>query len=328
MRSEFPIYRGLEAIPPDFGPCALTIGNFDGAHIGHQAIFRRVAEVARNRGWRSAALTFDPHPAHVVAPDRAPRLLSTPLERCRWMREAGIEQAVILPFTPEFSCLSPDEFAGGVLAGALQARAALVGWNFRFGRDQAGDIEALSELGRRYGFFVEVMPGVTFRGATVSSSGIRRLLESGHLALANRMMGRPFSLSGVVVRGHGVGAKETVPTLNLRTVTELLPARGVYVTQAHDIDTGASWPSVTNVGFRPTFKGENLTVETHVLTPLETDPPRHLRIEFLKRLREERAFPDTESLRAQILRDVDRARTYHRRAARWIGKRALSREHL
>lgn len=320
MPASIRIYRGLSEVPEQFGPSALTIGNFDGAHIGHRAIFRRVVAVAREHGWKPSALTFDPHPARIVAPQRAPRLLSTPEERCAWMAEEGIEQAVILPFTPEFSCLSPEEFARDIVAGRLQAKAVLVGWNFRFGRDQAGDTRVLAELGERYGFFTEVIAGVRFRGRTVSSSEIRRLLAEGRVSLANRMLGRPFALTGAVAPGRGVGSKQTVPTLNLRTGAEVLPARGVYVTRTASLDGSATWPSVTNVGFRPTFKGENLTVETHVLVPLEGPPPRHLRIEFLRRLRDEKKFAGPAELKAQILRDIERAKAYFRRLERWVGR--------
>ncbi len=320
MPASIRIYRGLAEAPEPFGPCALTIGNFDGAHIGHRAIFRRVVAVAREHGWKPAALTFDPHPARIVAPQRAPRLLSTPEERCAWMAEEGIEQALILPFTPEFSCLSPEEFARDILARRLQARAVLVGWNFRFGRDQAGDTRALAELGKRFGFFTEVIAGVKVRGRTVSSSEIRRLLAEGRVSLANRMLGRPYAVSGAVAPGRGVGSKQTVPTLNLRTGAEVLPARGVYVTRTVSLNGSPAWPSVTNVGFRPTFKGENLTVETHVLTPLEGPPPHHLRIEFLLRLRDEKKFASPADLKAQILRDIQRARAYFRRLERWVGR--------
>ena len=310
-------YRSLDEIPPDFGPCALTIGNFDGAHIGHREVFRRVARIAAEHRWRSAAVTFDPHPASVVAPDRAPKLLSTPLERSRWMGEEGIEQAVILPFTPEFSCLSPEQFVRDVLAGRFRARYVLIGWNFRFGRNQAGDTERLRELGAQYGFKTEVVDGIKWRGRTVSSSEIRRLIAAGQIAVANRLLGRPYSVAGAVVPGMGIGSSKTVPTLNLRTSAQVLPATGVYVTRTADRDTASEWDSVTNVGFRPTFKGNNLTVESHVLSSLTRDTPRRLRVSFLWRLRGERKFPDAASLKTQILKDVRRAQAYFRRRERW-----------
>ncbi len=316
------MYRSLDEVPGDFGPSALTIGNFDGAHIGHREIFRRVSEVARREGWVPSALTFDPHPARVVAPNRAPRLLSTPEERCHWMAAEGIERAVILPFTPEFSCLTPGEFVRQVLVDRLQVRELFVGWNFRFGRNQSGATKTLVELGERFGFGVQVQQGIHYRGRSVSSSEIRKLLSAGHVALVNRMLGRVYSVAGAVVPGQGIGSKKTVPTLNLRTDAEVLPARGVYITRTEDSDTGASWPSVTNVGYRPTFKGENLTVESHVLEPLNGADPAHIRVGFLERLRAEKSFPDAESLKRQILKDVARANAYFRRVNRWVGKAA------
>jgi len=318
MGSSIRIYRQVAEIPRDFGPSALTIGNFDGAHIGHQEVFRRVVRISRRRGWKPAAVTFDPHPAKVVAPDRAPRLLSTPTERCRWMAEAGIEQAVILPFTPEFSGMSPEDFVRHLLAERFQAKLVLIGWNFRFGRNQAGDTDFLQGMGKEYGFTTEIVQGVKFRGLTVSSSEIRRLLASGRVAAANRLLGRPYGIEGVVVPGFGIGSKKTVPTLNLRTGAEVLPARGVYITRTVDLNSGVEYPSVTNVGYRPTFKGDNLTIETHVLGSLGGASPQRIQAKFFWRLRGERRFPDAESLKAQILRDIRRARAYFRRTERWM----------
>jgi len=291
------IFRSLEEAR-GFGPCALTIGNFDGVHAGHRRILRRVAAVARRYGWRPAALTFDPHPAIVVAPERAPRLLTTPLERCALMGEEGIEQVLILPFTRELSRLSPEEFARGILRERLDARAVLVGENFRFGYRHAGDTGLLEQLGRRLGFSTEALPAVSLRGRVVSSSTIRRLIEAGSVSAAARLLERPYRLEGEVVAGRGVGGRQTVPTLNLAPCDR-------------------SWPSVTNVGHRPTFGGGDLSVETHLLEPPGGAAPRTIRVEFLRRLREERRFPNPAALREQILRDAERARTYFRRLARW-----------
>jgi riboflavin kinase/FMN adenylyltransferase len=202
-----------------------------------------------------SVLTFDPHPAAIVAPERAPRLLSTPLERCAWMAEEGIRQVLILPFTPELSGLDPERFCERILAGALKARGVLIGANFRFGRAQVGDTETLARLGTKYDFIVEVIEGVVCRGRMVSSSELRRLLRQGDVSLANRLLGRPYAVSGAVVPGAGIGSRLTVPTLNLRTEAGLLPATGVYITRTLDLDGGRNWASVTNVGYRPTFHG-------------------------------------------------------------------------
>lgn len=309
------IWRSLEEARGRFGPCALTIGNFDGVHAGHRKILRRVVEVARAYGWTPSALTFDPHPAVVVAPERAPRLLTTPEQRCLLMAEEGIEQVLILPFTPELSRMQPEEFAAEVLVGALEAKAVLVGENFRFGHRHAGDTRRLEELGRRLGFATESLPAVTVRGRMVSSSEIRRLIQAGAVSTACRLLERPYALEGEVKPGHGVGSRYTVPTLNLAAGDGVLPAIGVYITRTVEPDTARWMPSVTNVGHRPTFGGGELTVETYVLDALDRKPQR-IRIEFLRRLREERRFADPAALRAQIERDVERARSWFRRLQR------------
>ncbi len=306
------IFRSLEEARSRFGPSALTIGNFDGVHVGHVRILRRVCDAAREKGWTPSVLTFDPHPTKVVAPGRSPRLMTTPEQRCLLMEQEGIRQVLILPFTPEVAQLKPEQFAADVLVQALDVKAVLVGENFRFGHKHAGDTRLLRELGAKLGFLVEVVPGVTIRRAMVSSSEIRRLIESGNVSRACRLLGRPFGVEGEVVRGHGVGGKQTVPTLNLSTQAEVLPARGVYVTKTENFE-GARWPSITNVGYRPTFGGSELSIETFLLAPLDGPSPKRIRVEFLRRLREEKKFDSAELLKAQILRDVGRAQTYFRR---------------
>jgi riboflavin kinase/FMN adenylyltransferase len=306
------IFRSLEEARGAFGPSALTIGNFDGVHAGHVRILRRVGEVARENGWKPSVLTFDPHPTKIVAPSRSPRLMTTPEQRCRLMEQEGIEQVLILPFTRDVAQLTPEQFVRDVLVEALDVKAVMVGENFRFGHKHAGDTRLLREMGAQLGFRVEVITGLTLRRAMVSSSEIRRLVESGDVSRAGRLLERPFALEGEVVHGHGVGAKQTVPTLNLSTQAEVLPATGVYITSTQDLD-GPRWPSVTNVGYRPTFGGSELSIETFLLTPLEGPAPRRIRVEFLLRLRDEKKFESPEQLKAQILRDVRRAQTYFRR---------------
>jgi riboflavin kinase/FMN adenylyltransferase len=308
------IYRSLEEAAGRFGPCALTIGNFDGVHAAHRRILRRVKAVADDLGLAPAALTFDPHPTRIVAPERAPRLMTTPGERCALMAREGIGAALVLEFTRELSELSPQEFARRILADVLQARVVLVGDNFRFGHGQSGDVVTLAALGSPFDYAVEVVHAIRIRGQMVSSSAIRRLIEAGDVSRACRLLERPYALTGEVVSGRGVGSRQTVPTLNLATLAEVLPARGVYITRTHDLDDGRRWHSITNIGVRPTFgnSGE-LSIETFLLTPLEGETPRRISLEFLRRVREEREFPNPAELRAQILKDVSRAQTYFRR---------------
>ena len=308
------IYRSLDEVPADFGPSALTIGNFDGVHTGHRSILRRVKQIAADRGWKPSALMFDPHPARVVAGGGAPRLMTPPEQRASLMAPEGIEQVLILPFTTDVARLTPEQFARQIVAGRLGARAVLVGDNFRFGHDHAGNVETLRELGSRLGFETEVVPAVTRRGRAVSSSTIRGLLESGRVSLAARWLERPYALEGEVVAGRGIGSRQTVPTLNLSTAAELIPKTGVYVTRTRDLDTQRAWNSVTNVGYRPTFgDSTQLTIETFLLDPLAGETPRRISVEFLWRVREERKFTNPEALKARILRDAAAARRYFAR---------------
>ncbi len=318
MSATLRLFRGLDDVPADFGPSVLTIGNFDGVHAGHRRILRRVREIAEEQAWKPSVLTFDPHPTKVVAPDRAPRLMTTPEQRCALMRAQGIEQVLILPFNAEVARLTPEQFVEQVLVRKLGARAIVVGENFRFGHKKAGDTLLLKSLGKHFGYTTEIVPAVWCRGVQASSSSLRHLVEAGKVARAARLLMRPYALDGDVVSGHGVGAKKTVPTLNLATRSEVLPQRGVYVTRTRDLDGGRHWASVTNIGCRPTFGGDDrLSIETFLLDPLEGAAPHSIQVEFLWRLRDERKFESPEALKAQILKDVTHAKAYFRRSVKW-----------
>jgi riboflavin kinase/FMN adenylyltransferase len=307
------IYRNLADIPGDFGPCAITIGNFDGVHRGHREILRRVTAIAREEGCKAAALTFDPHPTKLVAPAEAPHLLTTPEQRARLMEQYGIEEILILPFTREVANLAPEEFLRCLLIDKLKARAVVVGDNFRFGHRAAGDVKTLEELGSKYSFETEVVNAVVWRHRTISSTVIRRFIAAGDVSLACRMLGRPYALEGPVVHGEGRGAKQTVPTLNIEAKAEVLPKTGVYMTRTRDPEGGREWPSITNVGYRPTFNGQQLTIETYLMAELTGPAPQEISVEFLRWVREERKFETAAALKDQILRDVGRARAYFRR---------------
>lgn len=307
------IFRSLSEIPKDARNTTVSIGNFDGVHEGHKLLFKRNIAFSRQHGWIPSVLTFDPHPTRVVAPERAPRLLTTIDQRLELMAIAGIEQAFVLPFDRAFSQLSPRDFVGTVLVDGIGTRAVLVGDNFRFGARQAGDVRTLKELGAEFGFLTETVSAVSVRGRVASSTEIRSLITSGRVSAACRLLGRPYRLDGSVVRGRGVGSKQTVPTLNLETSAEVLPAEGVYVTRTHDLTDGRSWSSVTNVGHRPTFNGDTLSIETYLLEPLEGATPVRIGVEFLHRLRGEKRFDSPADLKQQIMKDVDRAQSWFRR---------------
>jgi riboflavin kinase/FMN adenylyltransferase len=291
----------------------ITIGNFDGVHAGHRQLLRRLVELGREHHLKPVVLTFDPHPTRVVAPHRAPRLLTTIEERVALIRAQGVEDVVVLPFTAETAQLSPEEFVERIVVGQLHAKIVMVGDNFRFGHKQAGDIKTLTELGVRFGFQTHVVDAVHRRGRVVSSSEIRRLIEEGNVAMAGRLLERPYDLSGDVVSGHGIGSKQTVPTLNLSTPCEVIPATGVYITRTRDLETGDRWDSITNVGTRPTFDGDSLSIETFLLSSFDGLTPGRISVEFLHRLRAERKFESPEALKQQIFHDVGRAQTFFRR---------------
>jgi riboflavin kinase/FMN adenylyltransferase len=321
------VYRSLDEVPADFGPSAITIGNFDGVHAGHRRILRRMKTLAGAGGWKPSALTFDPHPTQVVAPERAPQLMTSPEWRSRLMAEESVEQVLILPFDRQVSLLSPEQFVRQLLVERLGARAVIVGDNFRFGHRQAGNVALLRRFGAELGFETEIVHAVNCRGQVVSSSVIRRLIASGQVALAARFLERPYRLEGMVESGRGVGSRQTVPTLNLAPSAALIPAPGVYLTRTRDLDGGRAWNSITNVGYRPTFgASDRLTIETFLLGPLaapEGDAtPRRISVEFLESVRAERKFESPEALRTQILHDVGVAQRYFRRRMAWTAPRA------
>jgi len=292
---------------------ALTIGNFDGVHEGHRHLLHRVIELAKERDLTPAVLTFDPHPTKVVAPDRAPRLLSTIDERLSLIHREGVTDVTVLPFTKALAMLFPHEFVEQIVVNQLHAGLVLVGSNFHFGYKKSGDVKTLAELGDRYGFETHIVPAVHKRGRVVSSSTIRRLIDEGSVAMAGRLLARPYALTGEVVSGHGIGRAQTVPTLNLRTAAEVIPARGVYITRTRDLDSNAAWNSITNVGVRPTFGGGDLSIETFLLSQFDGAAPARISVEFLRRVREERTFGSPEALKTQIMKDAGRAQAFFRR---------------
>lgn len=305
------VLRDLHQLPPG-APAAsvLTIGNFDGVHLAHQRLLRKVAATARQEGARAVAVTFDPHPTRVVSPGRGPTLLTTLERKIRLIEPLGLDLLVVLPFTAELARLTPREFARDILVGRLGALSVHVGPNFRFGHRQAGDVGVLGELGRELGFRVDIVPLLRVRGQTVSSSRVRELLSEGRVALAGRLLGRAYSLAAPVVSGLGIGKKQTVPTLNLAPVEEQVPKIGVYVTRTR---LGGEWrESVTNVGHKPTFGQHRLTVESFLLDSSHAEWTEEMEVEFLHRLRDEIKFPSPDGLKAQILQDASRARKFFR----------------
>jgi phosphoribosyl 1,2-cyclic phosphate phosphodiesterase len=301
----------------------LAIGNFDGIHLGHQAILRAVVRRARLRNAVATALTFDPPPRKVLRPESAPMRLSTNAQRLHWFGAVGLESVMVMPFTLELARLSPEDFVGEILVRGLQVRAVLVGENFRFGHRQAGDVKLLRELAMRLGFEVVVIPPVLYRGEIVSSTVIRREIAAGDVAHASCLLGRSFVLTGEVVSSTGTGRRFTFPTLNLVPEQELLPARGVYITRTRLEGETVSHRSVTNIGVRPTFNGSGLSVETHLLGYSREITSKRIEVQFWRRLREEKKFSGPEELRAQIARDIASANRFFSRLRRFRSTREL-----
>ena len=318
--------RSLASLGMTTGPAAVprgsvvAVGTFDGIHLGHQEVLKYAIARARESGAVATALTFEPPPVRVLRPEVAPLRISTNQQRMDWFGAVGMEAAVVLPFTKELAELTAEDFVDQILVRQLQARAVVVGENFKFGRGKGGDVKILREMGMRYGFEVVVHPAVTLDGEVISSTLIRKFVAEGDVRHAARLLGRPFSLTGEVVSGTGTGRKLLFPTLNLKAEQELLPARGVYITRTVLEGEASSHRSVTNVGVRPTFNGAGLSVETHLLDYSGNFAPRRMEVRFWKRLREEKKFSGVDELREQIARDIAAANKFFTRLRKVKGR--------
>ena len=308
------VYRSLAEIPAGFGPSVAAIGNFDGVHLGHQEILSSVVQEARLSDAHAVAITFDPHPELFLRPSSALRLLTPIDERLRLLALTGIDAVVVLPFDAAFASLSAREFVQSILVKALAVRSLHEGGNFRFGHRAEAGVADLQTYGAEFGFAVHIHAPVRVRGLEVSSSAIRECVASGDMTRARWMLGRPFEIRSTRARGRGIGKRLLVPTVNLAPYDGQLPAFGVYVTRL--TVAGRSFQAVTNVGNRPTFGEASFAVESHILNfdPIELEEQTPITVEFLLRLRGEHEWPTPEALKAQIFKDVARAKRYFRLA--------------
>lgn len=294
-------------------PTVLTLGVFDGLHLGHQLVMRTVVERARAVGAVPTVMTFDPHPRAVLHPESSPPLLQTLDQKVEGFGNLGIEQTIVVCFTEEFSRIRAEEFLADTVKERLQAREVYLGRGFAFGNNREGNIDLLRRVSADLGFVADEVPEVRLRGQRVSSSRIRDLLARGRVNLARRMLGRPYGVEGRVERGKERGHTLGFPTANLHPHNRVLPAHGVYVTGT--LIDGKWWRSVTNVGIRPTFETTaEPSVEAFVMNWSGDLYGDVIRIRFLYRLRDEKKFQSLESLRAQIQADVKRAESYFERA--------------
>ncbi len=315
MTSATQVYLSIADIPAGFGPAVGAIGNFDGVHLGHRQVLGAVTAEARERGFRSVGITFDPHPEVFLRPEQAPGLIAPLPERLELLRATGVDAVVVLPFDEALCGMGARAFVEEILVGKLGLRSIHEGQNFRFGHRAEAGVTELAEFGREFGFTATVHPPVTTHGLTVSSTAIRLAISAGDMRRARWMLGHTFAVRSTPARGRGIGTKLLVPTVNLAVYGGLLPAFGVYVTRLTVFGAGEPrcFQSITNVGNRPTFGEASFAVESHILDfePVELTEETPLELEFLLRLRPEIQWPSPEALKAQIMKDVGRARRFH-----------------
>ena len=303
------VVRGLEALPPSQEPSVVTVGFFDGVHLGHREVLRRTVEEAGTRGIRSVAITFDRHPREVLTPSDVPRLLTTVERKASLIRDCGVDVLVVLEFTPEFSRVPAEDFVRDVLVEGVHAVHARMGSNFTFGHKAAGNVRSLDEMGAPYGLTAEGVELVQAEGRTVSASSVREALSAGDLSWPLTALGRRFVLDGEVVAGAGRGVGLGYPTANLRTRPRLLlPGEGVYAGAAELAD-GRRYLAAIDVGTNPTFGVEPLHAEAFLLDyeggEISGEP---LAVEFWERLRDEVKFESVDELVRAIADDVERTR--------------------
>lgn len=296
------IVRGLESYPPDSPPSVVALGAFDGIHLAHQKILATARTRARALGLRAVACTFDPHPLAVLQPERAPAPITELAENLARIAEQGLDTAVVIAFTREFSLLEAEAFVKDVLVGRLKAREVVVGFNHTFGRGARGTARLLGELGPKHGLVAHVIPPLVVDGMVVSSSAIRQALTGGDVAGARKFLGHPYTVRGRVLRGKGRGRQLGFPTANLKPQRELIVPPGVYAARA--AWQGGRAGAVVNVGIRPTFGEGEYWVEAYLLDFTGDLYDSLLALEFEERIRPEQKFPDVAALRAQVARDV------------------------
>ena len=305
--------RLSHSLPVASGPLALTIGNFDGVHCGHQRMLARLAAKARALGipgLRVGALTFEPHPREVFTPQSAPTRLTSLREKLELLKVHGVEHVHVARFTPAFAALSPAAFIEKVLVQGLRVRTLLIGDDFRFGARRAGDFALLRQAAAQHGFELEAMPTVEQGGVRVSSSAVREALFNGDLARAATMLGRAYSISGRVIHGEKLGRKLGFPTANVRMRHNRPPLMGIFAVRFHGV-AGRALDGVASLGLRPTVSDSGCAaLEVHLFDFSSDLYGRHVRVEFLHKIRDEEKYSDLETLRVQIARDCASAKQY------------------
>ena len=292
-------------------PVALTIGNFDGVHLGHQAMLARLSTAARERGLASCVMTFEPHPREFFAPDKAPTRLTSLREKLELLEKAGVERVHICRFNFDFAKTTPEDFIERLLQRGLGARWIQVGDDFRFGARRGGDFTMLKAAEARCGFEVHALTSVAVEGVRVSSTAVRERLAAGDMEGAHKLLGRPYSISGRIVHGDGFGRKLDCPTANVLMKHNRPPVAGIFAVEVQGLDGGKVLPGVASLGVRPTVaRDARPCLEVHLFDFNRDIYGRHIKVEFLHKFRDEEKYADVETLKRQIALDVDNAKRY------------------
>ncbi|MBF0491535.1 MAG: bifunctional riboflavin kinase/FAD synthetase [Deltaproteobacteria bacterium] len=297
------IFHSSKAARGKFKKLVLALGNFDGIHLAHRKMFEWTALLANELKAKAGVYTFDPHPVKVLSPASTPPLIGTPEQKIKWIKKNKIKVLILEPFDKHFAALGPEDFFNKILIETLGVKGLVVGYDFTFGKSRSGNLELLEKLCKASGIKLKVLPAFYHKNTLVSSTQIRHFILNGKILEANLLLGRPFTIQATVVRGKQIGRTLNFPTANLMVANELLPLSGVYATltkiglRKHH--------SVTNIGWRPTFYGNRLTIETHLLKLTKNLYGKKLQLSFIDRIREERKFENPEALVAQIHKDIE-----------------------
>lgn len=301
------VFVGIENINRSLRNPALTIGNFDGVHCGHQALFRKVKDWANKLDGESVVVTFNPHPLQVLSPGNGPAFITLHERKLELIQKEGIDVTIVIPFNEDFAKLSATEFVRDILVGKIGAKAIVVGYDYRFGHGREGDIDFLKRLGKEYGFEVETVSGIEKDGNVVSSTAIRQFIQEGDIKEANRLLGRAYEITGPVIKGRSRGGRLLgFPTANVRIPVQACPKRGIYAVQVEV--GGKAYCGAANLGYNPTFGDEELSLEVHIFDFDQDIYGENITVRFVDRLRDEKKFSGPQELMAQIARDVARAK--------------------
>ncbi len=298
------VVNGSDKYRRDDAPSVLCMGNFDGVHLGHQKILKAAVDAAKECGGRSVLYTFDPHPVKIIAPESAPKLIQTEAQKAAAIGACGIDVLVVENFTKDYAEVEPQDFFSEYIIKRIAPTHIVVGYDFTFGFHRHGTVETLRDLGRANNIGVSIVDAVFDDDTLISSSQIRKFIGLGNIEGANKLLGRPYSIAGVVEKGRGLGGEIGVHTANLDFENELIPAEGVYITQA------LGKKAVTNIGPNPTFAGNKLTIETHILDYSGKLYGKKLEVEFFAKIRDEIKFGSADELKKQIEKDIKIARKY------------------